>query len=255
MRIWRSLDLLLAVVLSLIIGVLGMADLAGNALVSGATLATLGVLASGALAARGQMRDLTRSNAELAALTRHYLAETPPADRLLSTSTSGLDVDLTGATDIGIIGVTLSRTIRNHAVVLRECLRRGGTVRIAVIDPRSDVVDEAARRSTSPEAAGIFAHRLRPTLDLLGDLATAGRLEIRLLDFVPAYGLLAVDPGTPGGRLHVDLYSHTFGGREPSLTLRATHDPVWYPHFRAEFEQIWSAGHLPEDFVSGRQFY
>ncbi|XVU22767.1 hypothetical protein ACQPZJ_36665 [Actinoplanes sp. CA-054009] len=237
MRIWQSLDLIATLALSLTVGLLGMLNLADGPLLSGATLAALGVLVAGALHSRFQLSGLLR-------LTRQNLVETPPADRLLHSSSSGADADLAAATEIDMVGVTLNRTVRNHAAALRECLRRGGTVRVAVIAPHGEVLGEAARRSTTPDAAEMFAHRLRPTLALLDELAATGpgRVEVRLLDFVPAFHLLAVNRRRPGGRLHVDIYSHTFGGAEPSLTLRPGRDHVWYQHFASEFEQIWSAG-------------
>ncbi|GAA2644775.1 hypothetical protein [Paractinoplanes durhamensis] len=234
MRIWQSLDLVATLAISLTIGALGMLDLADGPILAGATLATLGVLAAGALHSRFQISDLLR-------ITRQSLVDPPAADRLLHPSTSGVDADLAGARTIDIVGVTLNRTVRNHATALAQCLRRGGTVRVAVIDPHGEVLHEAARRSTAPDTAELFAHRLRPTLDLLGELAAAGhgRIEVRLLDFVPAFGLLAA-----GDRLCVDIYSHTFGGPEPALTLQAGRDHIWYQHFRGEFEQIWAAGRL-----------
>jgi hypothetical protein len=220
-RIWQSLDLIATLVISLVVGTLGMLGLADGPILSGATLATLGVLAAGSLHNRVQMTNLVVP---------------PPADRLLHASTSGVDADLAHATTIDIVGVTLNRTVRNHAAALTQCLRRGGTVRIAVIDPHGAVIGEAARRSTTPDAAEIFAHRLRPTLDLLEELSRHGRLQVRLLDFVPAFGLLSAN-----GRMHVDIYSHAFGGTEPALTLQARRDHTWYQHFLGEFEQIWAA--------------
>lgn len=237
-RIWQSLDLVATLVVSLTVGTLGMLNLADGPIVSGAILTALGILAAGTLHSRDRMDDLLK-------LTRQRLVDRPPADRLLRSSTSGADADLTGATEIGIIGVTLNRTVRNHASAIRQCVRRGGTVRIAVIDPRGEVLGEAARRSTTPDAAEIFAHRLRPTLDLLEDVAATpggGRLEVRLLSFVPAFGLLTVNGRRPDGRLQVDIYSHAFGGTEPALTLEAGRDHVWYQHFLGEFDQIWAAG-------------
>ncbi|MEV4350621.1 hypothetical protein AB0J83_39695 [Actinoplanes sp. NPDC049596] len=232
MRIWQSLDLIATLALSLTIGLLGMLDLADGPLLSGATLAALGVLVAGALHSRFQMGGLVE-------LTRRHLVETPPADRLLRPSTSAAGADLTGATEIDLVGVTLNRTVRNHAAALRECLQRGGRVRVAVIAPHDDVLAEAARRSTTPDAAAMFAHRLQPTLDLLASLEDQGHLEVRLLDFVPAVSLLAAN-----GRLHVEIYSHSLGGTEPALTLEAGRDHVWYQHFKGELEQIWSAGRL-----------
>lgn len=238
MRIWQSLDLVATLAISLTIGALGMLNLADGPVLSGAILATLGVLAAGALHSRLQLGGLLE-------LTRRYLAETPPADRLLHSSTSGIDANLADATEIDIIGVTLNRTVRNHAAALGQCLRRGGSVRVAVIDPHGEVLGEAARRSTAPDATDIFAHRLRPTLDLLEELAATpgrGRVEVRLLDFVPAVGLLAVNGRRPDGRLYVDIYSHAFGGTDPALALQAGRDHTWYQHFLGEFDQIWAAG-------------
>jgi hypothetical protein len=237
-RIWQSLDLVATLTISLILGTLGMLNVADGPVLAGATLATLCVLAAGAVHSRLQIGGLLE-------LTRRHLVDTPPADRLLHTSTSGIEADLTDASEIDIIGVTLNRTVRNQAAMLGQCLRRGGTVRVAVIDPGGEVLSEAARRSTTPEAADIFAHRLRPTLDLLDELAATagrGRIEVRLLDFVPAFGVLAVDGHRPGGRLHVDFYSHRFGGTEPALALQAGRDHTWYQHFLGEVEQIWAAG-------------
>ena len=232
-RLWQTFDLVATLVVSLTIGVLGMLGLAGGPLLSGATLATLAALAAGSLHSRLQMRGLLE-------LMRRHLVEKPPADRLLHTSASGAGVDLAHATEIEIVGVTLNRTVRNHAAALGQCLRRGGTVRIAVIDPYGEVPGEAARRSTNPGAAEVFTNRLRPTLDLLDTMT--GRIEVRLLDFVPAYGILAVDRDRPHGRLHVDIYSHTFDGTEAALTLRAGPDHIWYRHFLTELDQIWASG-------------
>jgi hypothetical protein len=232
-RIWQSFDLIATLAVALAVGVLGMLGLAGGPLLSGATLATLAALAAGSLHSRLQMRGLLE-------LTRRHLVDRPPADRLLHPSASGADADLSQATEIDIVGVTLNRTVRNHAAALGECLRRGGTVRIAVIDPHGEVLAEAARRSSNPGAADVFANRLRPTLDLLDRMP--GRIEVRLLDFVPAFGILAVDRHRPGGRLHVDIYSHTSAGTEAALTLHAGRDHTWYQHFLAELDQIWAAG-------------
>jgi hypothetical protein len=232
-RIWQSFDLVATLVVSLTIGVLGMLDLAGGPLLSGATLATLAALAAGSIHSRLQVSGLLE-------LTRQYLVEKPPADRLLHSSGSGAEADLSHATEIDIVGVTLNRTVRNHAGALGQCLRRGGTVRIAVIDPYGEVPAEAARRSTNPGAADVFTNRVRPTLDLLDGLP--GRIEVRLLDFVPAFGILAVDRHLTEGHLYVDIYSHTFDGTEAALTLQAGRDHTWYRHFLAELDQIWATG-------------
>ena len=49
----------------------------------------------------------------------------------------------------------------------------------------------------------------------------------------------------------MDIYSHAFGGTEPTLTLQPGRDHLWYQHFLGEFDQIWAAGR-PVPFVSER---
>lgn len=148
------------------------------------------------------------------------------------------------ASDIRLVGVSLNRTIRSNLSTLERCLIAGGSVRVVVIDPGTAAPEEAARRSGVPTHGGIFAHRLRPTVDLLRLLAeapqTADRLQVRLAPFVPSFGLVMVDPDAGHGWLSVEIYSHRPGGVEPSLTLTAEHHPQWYWHFRAEFDQIWT---------------
>jgi hypothetical protein len=118
-------------------------------------------------------------------------------------------------------------------------------VQIILIEPRAEVIAEAARRNTVPEAPEIFEHRLQPTFDLLRQLeatAAPGSLEIRLLDFVPAFGLAAMDADQPHGHLYVDVYSHRPGVTEPTISLTAARDQPWYHHFIEEFDRVWDSG-------------
>ena len=239
----RALDLVLTITVAIAVGVLGAFDVVGPAVTGGATLTTLGLLAISSLHGRSSLGALNRSVTELG----RGLSDHTSADRLLAASTSGVDLDLGEAGDIRALGVTLARTIRNHYAVLQQRLDAGATVRIALIAPQAATLAEAARRSTIPGSPAIFAHRLRPTLDLLDDLAERaargpGELQVRLLDFVPAFGLVAVDADTPHGQVRVDIYSHRSGTAEPSLPLYADRDARWFQHFVAEFDRVWAAG-------------
>lgn len=239
----RQLDLVLTIAVAVVIGVLGALDVVGPAVTGGATLTTLGLLALSSLHGRVAVRTLTHSVRELG----DHVGDRASADRLLSPSTSAVELDLGDAHDIRIVGVTLARTVRNHYAALRDRLAAGATVRIALIEPAAATVLEAARRSTIPDQPEIFEHRLRPTLDLLDALAAQaatgpGRLEVRLLDFVPAFGLVGVDPDTVGGQLRVEIYSHRCGTPEPTLPLYADRDVQWFRHFTAEFDRVWAAG-------------
>lgn len=239
----RQLDLAMTIAVALVVGVLGVFDVVGPTVVGSATLTTLGLLALNSLHGRSAARSLARSITELG----ERVGDRASADRLLTPSTSGADLQLGNADDIRIVGVTLARTVRTHYAALRTRLQSGATVRIALIAPQTATVAEAARRSTISDKPEMFHHRLRPTLDLLDDLAERsaagpGRLHVRLLDFVPAFGLVAIDADKPDGRLRVDIYSHRSGTPEPSLPLFADRDARWFRHFVDEFDRLWAAG-------------
>ena len=238
----RQLDLVLTIAVAVLVGVLGALDVVGPTITGGATLTTLGLLAISSLHSRSAMHSLTRSVRALG----DRVGGGTSADRLLSPAT-GTGPDLSQARDIRIVGVTLARTVRNQYAALQDRLAAGATVRIVLIAPAPTTLAEAARRSTLPDRPEIFEHRLHSTLDLLDTLAARsaggpGRLEVRLLDFVPAFGLVGVDADADAGHLRVDIYSHRCGTPEPSLPLNAGLDARWFRHFTGEFERVWAAG-------------
>lgn len=161
-------------------------------------------------------------------------------DRLADLTRQQLD----GAADVRLVGVTMSRTLRNQLHALEQRLAAGATVRIAVIDPNPGTLAEAARRCTLPDSPAVFQKRLEPTMGLLRQLAdrSPGRFHVRLLAFVPAVGLILIDPLTEHSRIHVDLYSHHPSAREPSMAVCADRNPHWYRHFLNQFDRIWATG-------------
>jgi hypothetical protein len=167
-------------------------------------------------------------------------------------STSGADLPLAGVRDIRLSGVTLSRSVRNNYDAFERCLRAGGTVRIALIDPESRAPAEAALRCGVADQPEVFDRRLRPTIDLLRQLCAsdhgAGSIEVRLLPYVPAAGLTLLSPTTDEGRILVDVYAHRPVGPEPVISLSRGRDPRWYAHFLDEWDRVWAGGR-PADWT------
>jgi hypothetical protein len=250
-RLWadltagKNIDLYVTCVLALTIGLLGILNVVSTATVAAATLATLALVAISSAGNRRQMATLETTTRELAQLVREK-GQGASADQFLVSSSSGLDLDLNAASDIRLVGVTLSRTIRTHFDTLERRMERGAVVKIALVEPGSEAVQEAARRSTVADSPGIFENRLRPTVDLLRHLAanpaSKGRLEVRFLRFVPVFGLTIVDPDDDHGRIQVDIYAHRSSGPEPVMRLARHRDPRWYIHFLHEFDRVWTNG-------------
>ncbi|MDQ0910259.1 hypothetical protein QFZ22_006244 [Streptomyces canus] len=75
---------------------------------------------------------------------------------------------------------------------------------------------------------------------------------MRFLPFVPAFGLVLLDPERPNGLIHVDIYSHSSATGDAVFTLRPGRDGHWYENFQSEFDRIWTFGRTagaPDDWA------
>jgi hypothetical protein len=231
----KNLEIYLTAAIALVVGVLGVFSIVKPEIVGAATLATLALVAVNALGPRHQVADLESRVADLNRLVEAKLA----GDGFLSDERKDLKQRVVRAADIRFAGVTLSRTMRAYVDDLQKSLERGASVQILVIDPTGSVPEEAARRSTIPDQPDVFEHRVRSTLYVLRDLHPKERLEVRLLPFLPAFGLLMLDPDDDDGVVHVELGTHRSPGRDPGFTLTAGRDHHWCRHFKAEFDRMW----------------
>ena len=241
--LWRGvgqdLESYVTVGVAVMVSLLDLFGVVEPSVVSAATLGILALISFNLLNGRRQTRQ---TEVILARLTRAIRASWS-MDQVVTAADRAGDLEFDRARDIRLVGVTLSRTVRTHLPALTRCLAAGGTVRVVVIDPDSGAEQEAARRSGLPDDAEVYRHRLRPTLDLLHHLASLsearGRIQVRMIRYVPSFGLMMVDPESPGGVARVEIYSHRPGVSEPTLTLTAERDPRWFQHFLTEFHPVW----------------
>jgi hypothetical protein len=54
--------------------------------------------------------------------------------------------------------------------------------------------------------------------------------ELGLLPFLPAFGIVVIDPDEPYGRIIVEMYPHHSDSFAPTFELRPDRDPHWYKH-------------------------
>ncbi|MGW3344797.1 hypothetical protein ACWDA3_15900 [Nonomuraea rubra] len=231
----KNLEIYLTAAIALVVGVLGVFDLVDAKVVGAATLATLALVAVNALGPRHQVADLEKRVAELSRLLEAGM----PGGDFLSGDTKEFDARISRSLDLRFAGVTLNRTMRSYVNDLHKALERGASVKVLLIDPAGPVPEEAARRSTIPDQPDVFEHRVRSTLYLLRDLPVRERLEVRLLPFVPAFMMFALDAGDEDGLVHVELGGHRSPGPTPGFTLSNRRDHQWCRYFVAEFDRLW----------------
>jgi hypothetical protein len=176
--------------------------------VAAATLGTLALLAIANLGSRHQVDEPRATVARLTAAVDDAVRDDVPADRFLAVRAPAVDGERRGADDIRLVGVTLARTLG----------------------------------VTSPD---LYGPRIESTMEILSHLASAagvpGRVDVRLLPFVPAFGMYLIDPGEPDGRAYVELYQHRSLEPNPCFGLRAERDGRWYRFFVTQFDVLWDS--------------
>ncbi|MEN3611366.1 hypothetical protein AAH979_17625 [Plantactinospora sp. ZYX-F-223] len=241
LRQGRNLDLYLIVAVALgvtLAGVLGAAD---SQVLAAATLGVLAVMAISGLVSRHAVDEVRVALHQIAANEAGEVA----ADRFLSLRRAGLDAEITGANEIALVGVTLTRTVRDMLPLLDRRLRAGARLRVVLIDTDSDANLEAVARSKKADMPGFYRRRVSSTLDLLRVLASSGpsesALQIRVLPYVPTFGLCMLDAEDTHGRMWVEMYQHRTVEPNPTFKLRADRDGQWYALFRGQFETMWES--------------
>jgi hypothetical protein len=245
LTVGHNLEIYVTVLLSGVIGVFSVFDVVNTRALAAATLGTLGLLAASTLAARHQLSDLRDSMGTLTGAVNQAVHADLPADRFLAVKAPALDDDLRAADDIRLVGVTLSRTVRDLVGVLDRRLRTGAVLRIVVIDPDSSAPVEAVARTLGVTSPEFYRPRVASTMDILSALATlpgtAGRIEVRLLPFVPTFGMYLIDPSSAQGRIYVELYQHRSLEPNPCFALHADRDARWYRFFVQQFDILWDS--------------
>ncbi len=159
LRRGRNVELYVTVMLALCIALLSVLTVVGSQVVSATTLAVLALLAVSGLATRHQSEEAGCRIEQLAA----NLSGEVPADRFLKTRMPALDEDVATAADICLVGVTLTRTVRDLLPVLDRRLRKGASIRVLVIDVDSPARAEAVARSRSADSPDFYQNRIRST--------------------------------------------------------------------------------------------
>ncbi len=237
----HNVELYLTVTLSLCIALLSVFSFVGIKVVGAATLAVLALLAASGLATRHQSEEVSRHLDQLAA----DVSGEVPADRFLKMRMPALDADIAAAADIRLVGVTLTRTVRDLLPILDRRLRKGASICVLIIDGDSPARTEAVARSRGADSPDFYQHRLASTIDLLGVLASAApnetALQLRVLPYVPTFGMCLIDPTEAYGRIHVEIYQHQTIEQNPSFRLRADRNSPWYQLFAQQFETPWDS--------------
>jgi hypothetical protein len=178
-------------------------------------------------------------------LAQRYLSRKVYASDFFLSERPLSEKDFSSAHTVYLVGLTLARTSREFLYVLGQRLVAGATIRFIIIDPESEaVLQEIASRSFEAPSK-YWRDTLKSVETVIEALAKTpngqGTLEVGYLPFVPAFGLIIIEPHQTHGKCVVELYQHKSAAPHATFELQASEDQYWYKYFVDQFDILWSS--------------
>lgn len=148
------------------------------------------------------------------------------------------------ASNISFLSVTLLSFLTTHRQVLEARVRAGAKVRIILLSEDDQVLTSASIRQGDKDIKSWKLHRdtsLHYISQIRANLGQKGSLEVRTINFPPAYGITVYDPKSEDGKIIVQLWPHH--GKDvasrPYFVLEPGRDSKWFAFFEQQFEITW----------------
>ena len=237
-RVWKnirqgeSIDVYVSIVLAIILAVLDLIGAVPASWVTAVTLAVLALLATGILGNRYRLEVIQDS---LSQSTAEVLLESYPAE---------VEAKLGKASEVWLVGASLSRTIKEYYALIEGKLKRGESVKVIIRDPEGETCGLIVRHSFKPITEEEVKAEIRLTLGRLCNLQKISpeKLEIRVIDHHLSLGMFAVNPDKPNGSLYVEHYPFKVSHASLPKLVLSPEDGYWYDFFKAQLFAIWQNG-------------
>lgn len=248
----RNLEVYLTILVALVLFVLDVLGVVQPEAIAAGTLATLALLAYSTINNREQV-DLARDETQkLTQLLEDRVLGSVRAEDFFTNSRPNHNGELSSAHTIKMVGVTLSRTVRDYLGCFQQRLSEGATIQLITIDPESEATKQAALRSYQVAEPSFYPDRLKPTMDLLRVLVAlpslTGSFSLRLIPFAPSFGMVMIDPEQQNGKIYVEIYQHHSFDPNPTFVLERERDAYWYDFFKQQFELLSRSARAAEEF-------
>jgi len=225
----QNIDLLLTIIISFVLVILNLFGVTSPTLVASLTLAVLGLIALSSLESRYQVEELAQK------------LEQTSGSLFLNNFPSELDQDVAAAQELWLIGVSLSRTVKNYYSDIEQKLKEGHPIRAVLTHPEGAALELSVLPVYGNKSLEQRKAEIMGSLETLCDLRNRypDLLQIRTSSHYIGHGIIAIDPSSNGGKLYIE--NHPFkmpGGSRPKFLLKAK-DGEWYDFYKREMHVIW----------------
>lgn len=244
-------DLFITFSIALVAAILAVISVTGvnnSILLSGATLLALSTLTA------SMLRDRTRLG-NIEKLMRTIVAKKAVinADDFFRPANldpyAPLQELLEDAREIWILGISNLKTINNYHSQLQTSLENGAIIKILMVDPvlNNPAISMQAMRSFSTRTQDVVvAHgkEAYECIENLRSLSGSSKITVQGINFLPTFGLLAINPKSEHGKICIKLYPFKVSKNKYCVfSLEADKDKSWYQFYCSQFQVIWDDSH------------
>jgi len=224
----ENIDLYVTVLGAIVLSFLNILAITPATWVTPITLAVLSLLAISAVGNRHRTEEVLEKLSSTPDSV--FLQEYPPT----------LKSDIESSTDLVLVGVTLSRTIKTYYSELERKLQKGGSIKILLVNPDGAAVEMADSRAywqTDPERSRAEIRGTLTDLYYLKEIAP-DRMQVHTIEYPLPYGAVLVNPESASGTVYVEHYPYKVRESIPKFVLHAR-DGYWYDFFKSEVLKWW----------------
>lgn len=225
----RNIDLILTVAVSFAVVLLNLLGVTSSSLIASLTLTVLGLMALSSLESRYQVSELEE---KISKNSSSIFLDNYPSD---------LDRDVEKSLELWLIGVSLSRTVKNYYSIIENKLMKGYPVKAILTHPEGAALELSILPVYGNKSLEQRKSEILGSLETLCELQQRypNLMQVRTCRHYIGHGIIAVDPNSNKGKLYVE--NHPFkmpGGSRPKFVLEAK-DSAWYDFYKQEMFTIW----------------
>lgn len=154
---------------------------------------------------------------------------------------------LSGAQEVWFYGPSLINILRQEGDIKREVLDKGGSVRVLLQDPQSDLGMNVLYQQL--DKIHDLKDDIRSSLRVLENMQAwqGGSLEYGFVPYSPGFSLTIVDPDGKNGRLIIEFY-----GYQNELITERMHIEItrqqsqyWFEYWDKQYKLMWESRRKP----------
>lgn len=150
------------------------------------------------------------------------------------------------ANNVSVNGTTLIQVSTQYRGEYEDKLRSGCNLRFLLLEPNSESVKLVGNRNyeakESPQTLELYLNESIDNLSTLDNLPDKrGSCEVRVLDYVPSFGLVMVETNDGEDVIFVQMFPYKSAhGNRPWFQINSITDSMWYNYFKSQYEKMWN---------------